>query len=651
MKISLNLLKNFIDLPLQDTRKLRVIFDELGLEVEDVITEGGETFFKIEILAHRGDHLSLLGIARELSSRLLLPIRSVEAVERVSFIFPHPVFVHTDTCFRYACTKVSLDKVALETLLQKIQVVQQELGQPLHAFDLDTIEGPVYVVVSTDEEVIDALDGKTYKVPPGSILIRDGRKSIAVAGVIGSAATMVTSNTKRVFIESASFDPVCVRKTARKMGISTEASYIFERGCDVNMALFAIKRLLFLLGNTLEHYDVGYYSGENFVKKKIEISIEQLRRYLCLQHLREEEVCKKLAMLGYVVEQKHEKIIVEIPSWRFWNVQTASSVIEDFARVYGLHRIPLVIPPLEYHTSADHEMEIFLGKVETCLLGTGFFEVKTKSYYSKEAAALLHGIKKHITIKNSIDREYSHLKMTNAIHLAKLADYNLKKGEESVKVYECSRIFYENPEGPYKFERDVLSLVVSGRWYTSAWKKKEASLDLVYYLKGVVEAIGSSFSCEVTMKESSIDFLHPGRQAHIMFNGVQCGFMGCLHPQIQEKLELTEDLVYVELDVAKCMQCWHRRELKIVSEYPSIKRDITLKIPKRCLAYEIVEYIHLMKVPDLKGVSIVDAFQVDEEDFRRVTYRCTFQSVSRTLQREEVDEVMEGILAKLLSPV
>ena len=265
MKLSLTLLKRCIDLPTQDFVELRHVFDDLGLEVEQYVEEAGKPFFKIETLAHRGDHLSAYGVARELSARYLLPVQPLLLVPTWPPAEAHEVSVETQACLRYALMAMELPsalavpKEILEVMsgynpqtppiVHLLNYILEEIGQPMHAFDAERIEGKIRVVLSTQEEEVAALDGKTYRVPAGSILIKDSVKTVAVGGVIGCANSMVTTNTERVLVESAAFDPVCIRKTARAMGLSTDASYVFERGGDRELVITALRRLLALVPN------------------------------------------------------------------------------------------------------------------------------------------------------------------------------------------------------------------------------------------------------------------------------------------------------------------------------------------------------------------------------------------------------------------
>lgn len=676
MKLPLSLVTQFIELPLSDEHSLRSLFDELGLEVEEVLYENGETFFKIETLAHRGDHLYALGIARELSAHFLKPLRPV-ALAEMQNVQPLslPVSIATEKCSGYVALALDVpEKISLLQQLERcmpdidrakhplvhiLNFAFLELGQPLHAFDRDLLKGGLTVSESMKEEMILALDGKEYKVPVGSLLIRDEEKIVAVAGVIGCMNSMITPSTKRVLIESASFDPVSVRKTAKRMGLSTDASYAFERGCDSNARIPALQRVVHLLSSdssiTVEALHLAWTSFVREEKRKeIAVSFDRMRQQANDPMLTNEKIQKRLLHLGYTIQSSSQDVhIVLTPSWRRWNVTTEAAIIEDCLRVIGFNTIPLQLPAVDLSPLPVTPNERLLEHLEKTLLGNGFFEVVTKSYYSSESLSFLKELepaieKKHISIKNAIDKENGYLKATNCLHLARLADYNLRKGVLTVKVYEFARLFgiEANPGSSlYSFERDVFSFAVSGRWYENDWRKSETAEEKLFLFKGVLEAFLQRMGVTCSLSLSAQPFLHPGCQVALSCNGQTVGFFGLLHPSLKEKMALLDDVVYGELDVLM-LTSLSLAGIEPISDYPSIKRDVTFKLEENCFAGDICEKITLLKPPHLHSIAIRDSFKKSDESFRRVTYRLHFQSPSRTLSHEEVDAIMADLFAQ-----
>jgi phenylalanyl-tRNA synthetase beta chain len=333
MKLHVRMLEKLMELPecaveSAVSSQLRQTLDDLGLEVKGVEADSSRgVIFTIETLANRGDHLYALGVARELSARTLAQIKAPAVAGQLSDRRASVLVKRaTELCSRYALLELSLptamslrNDVAVyidepgkrHAIVDLLNYVQLEFGQPMHAFDAAKIDGEITVDCAQAEETIEALDGKSYRVPTGAILIRDRKKIVAVAGVIGCANSMVTAATSKVLIEAAIFDPVSVRKTARAMGISTDASYAFERGVDPEGIVGALKRLVYLAGGsagTAKDTESAHVIGFTYVeaapaeKRKIRVTLGYIRDQLNLPRLEELEVVTRYKNLGYGVE-------------------------------------------------------------------------------------------------------------------------------------------------------------------------------------------------------------------------------------------------------------------------------------------------------------------------------------------------------------
>lgn len=681
MKLYLSMLEKYVQLPSADAAEIRKHLDDLGLEVKDLVTDGGQTTFNIESLANRGDHLYAAGVAREFSARFLTPLRqpagASELPERKASAI---IRRETPLCPRYALGELVLApdfKVRADVaqimasvpgerppIVDYLNYIQLEIGQPMHAFDKEKIEGGEIIIDQTQkEEEIVALDGKTYRVPPHSIVIRDRKKIVAVAGVIGCANSMCDAKTQRVLIESALFDPVAVRKTARAMGLSTDASYAFERGVDPESPVPAIRRLLALAGGadgkTAQLVGLSVSEGELPARRQITVGLQYIRRHMNAPRLDELEVTSRLKNLGFqptVQERGKERdLLLTVPSWRCWDIANEDDIVEEVARAIGLGKVKIVLPPFDQEIKPVSAFEQLLFTLEPALLGNGFFEVITKGFYSAEDVGLLERLDlgvgaKHVLVKNAVESAYSHMKITNALHLAKLALQNERRGNLSCKVYEVGRQFALTPESKqgHEFEWDTLTLGVSGRWANAEWRKPESAEELLFSVKGVLGAIADALGTELTTTESAQPMLHPGCQAAVKFGRNIVGFFGLLHPELAERIELRAPFVYAELDMG-LLQRVRQRPLVVASEFPAVRRDLTLKIPLRSMAGRVLRHIDELKRENLLNVAIVDEFRKADEEFRRVTFRLTFQRVDRTLENAEVDLDVQEILKVLSS--
>lgn len=698
MKLHVRLLEKWMEIPecLPETAsrsQLRHTLDDIGLEVKsvDVSAEKG-VIFTIETLANRGDHLYVYGVARELAARTLaqikLPTLAAKLSDRKASV---PVRRVTEKCPRYALLEMSLpsdmplrNDVAAFTeepgkhhaIVDILNYVQMEFGQPMHAFDADKIDGEVIIDLATKVEEIEALDGKTYKVPEGSILIRDRKKIVAVAGVIGCANSMVTATTRKVYIEAAVFDPTSVRITARAMGIGTEASHAFERGVDPEGVQTALKRLVTLAegsAGSIPGAESAHVLGLTYLeanvaeKRKVNVTLNTLRRELNMPRLEEVEIVARLKHLGYGVEAtavgKDREFSLVVPSWRLWDCRNREDVVEDVARSVSLNRVRNELPPLDYEAPAKNPIETVFQRVRSAVLGNGFFEVITKGFYSAADVALLESLHRgyaaqHVALKNSLEQSNSQMKATNVIHLTKLIAANRKRGVRAPKAFEFCRVFTKPAELPsdepkerdaldYNYERDVLCLASAGRWADVEWRKGESLEEYARLFKGAVSAIVKSLGCEFSVGKSENKFLHPGMQASIKMGRSVVGYFGVVHPTIREACDLKDDAFFAEFDLRLVYKLMSKVEAPVVSDLPPISRDLTLKIDLKEQAGRVLRILHELNLESVAEASVIDDFRKQEEGFRRVTYRVTFQRPDRTLKHEEVDTAIGTLLETL----
>lgn len=700
MKLQVRLLEKFIELPecpveIAGRSPLRHLLDDVGLEVKntEVLPDRG-VVFTIETLANRGDHLSILGVAREISARTLaqvkVPTMAAKLSEKKAGI---PVRRITEKCPRYALLEMTLpqqmplrndvaafvdDAGKHHAIVDLLNYVQKECGQPMHAFDAEKIEGEVVIDLATKQEEIDALDGKAYKVPEGSILIRDRKKIIAVAGVIGCANSMVTASTKKVFIEAAVFEPSSVRITARAMGISTDASHAFERGVDPEGIPTALKRLVFLAegsAGTIHGAESAHALGYTYLestaaeKRKVSVTLNQIRKELNMPRLEEVEIVTRLKHLGFGVDAvavgKDKQFNLVIPSWRLWDLRNPEDIIEEVARSVSLSRVRPELPPLDYEAPPRNPMEVLYDRVKPALVGNGFFEVITKGFYSAAEVQTLESLHRglgarHVALKNSLDASNSHMKITDVMHLTTLLGLSRKRGVRAPKVFEFCRLF-EKPSEPvsdeprerdpldYNYERDVLCFASAGRWTDVEWRKPESVEEHARLFKGTIAAVVKSLGGAFSVGKSEERILHPGMQASIKIGRNVVGFFGVVHPTIREACDCKDDVFYGELDAKLLFKFMSAVEAPAVSDLPPISRDMTLKIDPKEQAGRVLRIVHEANLESLAEATIIDDFRKQDEAFRRVTYRVTFQRADRTLKHEEVDAAVTTLLDSLKS--
>jgi phenylalanyl-tRNA synthetase beta chain len=675
MKLPLLLLQKYVDLSSQPFKVLVATLDELGVEVKNFEGDEQSCIFTLETLANRSDHLSAVGIAREVAARLHLPLKApllaTNLSDRNASI---PVKNLSSLCSRYALLDISLppefklrdeckspllkggDKPALVELLSFVQL---ELGQPMHAFDRDKIQGTLFIDELASSESILALDGKEYKVPQGALVIRDSVKIVAVAGIIGCANSMVDSSSTRILIESATFDPVSVRLTRRAMGVVTDAAAYFERSADREGVLPALRRVVYLgtQGVTFALKESGftYIEGPPAERRKILVSLATIRHHLNTPRLAEIEILSKVKALGYICEDllKEKSFSVIVPSWRLGDVKEECDIVEDVVRHLGFGKVKSQTVKIDPFLPEVSQKDDIINCCEDVLVGKGFQEVITSVFLSERdiVTATTPPGTSVVRIKNALESNNAGLRTTLLLHLGDVLNRNSGYGVERLAVYERATVFgvpyFGGPDLRARAEEkgveEVESSVLCLAYVHSNSKVKEHQ---ALFTKGVVEDILEAARVKVHVAKSSYPILHPGIQGALISRNVVVGAFGEVHPSIVRERGWKVSPFYVELFIDELKPSGASKD-RAVSHFPEVWRDLTLGLPVNDLSHRIVDILIAQKVPDLAKVEITSHFRKDEESFRRVTYRLVFQSMTRSLSNEEVSESVAAILERL----
>lgn len=670
MKLHLSLLNKFVEIPLKETAQIVELLDDLGLEVkgyQDI--GGGDILFTLELLANRADHHCVLGMAREIASRNLSSvsqpiISSLECSRSLSM----PLRINTDKCSHYIALEIELPETLkarseVETysmslkhpLVDTLNYVQYEYGQPLHAFDRDLLVGELRVEELKVATEVLALDDQVYEIPTGSIVICDAKKIVAVAGVIGCKNSCVTQSTRRSVLESASFDPVSVRKTARAMGLSTDASKIFERGSDPEMPLVALRRVIYLLAGAggatssggCRVVGIARHQGKPYEPLRLQVSLSQIQDAVNSPRLSEMEIVRRLAILGFQVNfvKKEKKFHIVIPSWRKWDIFHPEDMVEEFVRSYGLGRIKRKPFPIEVQPVHAEPTLALLREITPILRGNGFSEVITKAFYSEQQVALLadFGVvpASHVRILNAIEKSNSALRITMLPHLLEVVHQNQTVGESSVKIYEASRVFERTEDGKSK-EHFRLGFCWFGTWHQRLKPDDSDTESCALLFKGVAESVLQEVGLSAQMENSNVGILHPGIQVKFVKRRKTVGFIGMVHPDFSARMRVRGEVYYGEFDVNLLQDLREHHLYSEPSKFPPVRRDVTVKLNEQYPAGRLLQKLESLNLPFCQDVSIYDWFRKDGEVENRVTYRFLFREGTRTLEGEEVDEIMNN---------
>ncbi len=635
-----------------------------------------DVVFEINVTPNRSDCLSILGIAREIAAltgkslKQNTPKFSVADFSTESRI---QIELKDAACPLYIARVISdvnvgpspiwvqkrLEWVGLRPINNVVDATNYvliERGQPLHAFDLEKIEGKNIVVQKWSAALgkLTNLDGTTSDLTSEDLVICDSSKALAVAGIMGGQSSGVGEQSKNLLLEAAYFDPSSIRKSSKRLALSSESSYRFERGVDPVSVSAASERLTELIlawaggkasGQSLE------VKTKNFGFKKVSVRKERLDKVLGVD-IPAENIISILNALGLspckISSQAWE---CEIPSYR-QDLEREIDLIEEIARVYGYDKIPETLPLSPYKAAKDFMNAPLLAKTKSFLVAQGFNELVNYSFISQEEIQK-SGLETNatLTLQNPISDELSTLRPSLIPSLLFSAKKNFSFSNFDFRFFELRKIYLKNEEGNVE-EKLSLVLLLSGQKQISHWKEKSQKLDF-YDLKGLLQALCASLDLEdLQLENTSNSTFHPGKSAEVSMSGQKIGFFGELHPQVAEAFSLDEKVFLAELDFEK-MLTLPKKVLAFAKppRFPGIGRDLTLHAPLELKSDKLLEAISQLKIEHLKDSQLISYFDKAPipEGKKALTYHLYYQSEERTLTDEEVNEIHKIAVEKLIS--
>lgn len=688
MRLSLNILANYIQLPSERSEALEQIFEDLGLEIKRVERHPDDTVFSLELLANRGDLRSYTGIAQELHGRTEWPLRLVEVMPSQPLGVPHLTFkIDSPVCMAYSLSYFESSAARTQVPEQVAQLlgvdgtalinqpvdignfVGIESGQPVHVYDFDKIEGQLHIRESLEGEVAHLLFQEApQQLPAGTLVIADDKSILAIAGVIGCEAAKVTHTSTRILLESALFEPVAIRKTSKKLGLQTTASLRFERGGDAKRVLPGALRAAFLLqqcdwiyGGTLQNTQSP---GE---MEPMRLSVSELNQFIG-SSLSTEQVTKALKGFGFRVDEVvQDTLLVAVPSHRVWDIAEACDLYEEVCRALSYDTLPRQFPSLQLSEINTHTTEIDQrGQLEGVLVESGFFEVFTEGFYSEERVRKLNALPgfsnhRHIRVLGGKDSAAAMMKNTNVAHALELIKVNEDIRNLDVKAFEWSRTFQpgfstEDMGGIVPpIESKNLWLVAGGDAQGKTVMDPARAVDPLY-MKGLVSRLLSVLNLEFEFEQTSTagerdypitsTLLHPGRKANILVNGEVVGIFGELHPRLVDSFgikrsspcfaELSERIFTLSPGAHSYVQ-----PSRIQLPY----RDICFFMPRGLQSVSIIQEIEVSS-PAVQEVAVLDVYKLPSPDVgSAVTFRISFDPTSMGETSISVDVLAQQLNA------
>lgn len=623
----------------------------------------------IAITPNRGDCLSILGIARELALYYECPITmpdtsytasmeytdamTVDVNEECSSLYAmHNVRVsqHMESPPQMRFRLVSVGIRPINCIVDITNYVMMELGQPLHAFDVDSMQDAKIAVQYAQEGIsCTTLDGISRKLRARDIVIMNNEEVLAVAGIMGCVQSEITKTSKTVAIESATFNPITIRTTAKHLGIISEAGYRFERGVNKAMVDIACDRALSLL---CSYADVEVSS----VRTRVEHSVptpsilcrpEKVRSLLGIT-IDDIVIENMLLRLQCMVERKDFFWKITPPTYRL-DIQQEADIIEEIARLYGMDTIPTALPSIRYN-SVLHAMEgeyTRTMKTKRILQSLGLTETISYSFISQQLIEKIEGITPLVYLHNPLSAEYNVLRTRLLPSLLLVMQQNYNKGVQSLSIFEVASVFLDIQgvnECAVK-EKETLALLLSGYSSLQGWGYSKELWDYRDAKGIVMQYIESITNMTCSFKgESQHHVLSPC--VRIVIGGESIGVLGRIMPTIAHQFDARHPVWYAEISLEAVYKYMTTAPItyRPLPSYPPISRDITFIVNELCGIGTILDVIRSMSLPVIESMQCIDVYMNESTCEKHITVRIILRDSSKTLTDKEADMYREDIV-------
>lgn len=646
---------------------------ELGLDIKKQL--GLDDFiFEFDLTPNRGDCLSVLGIARELAAIEAIPFfpPSIKPVlaqqgDSINLALPEP-----ERCSRYtgriikeinsqAVTplwmKERLRRSGLRSLGPLVDVtnyVMLELGQPLHAFDLDKLQGEIQVRSATPQENLKLLNGQEVTLNSDYLVIADQTCAIALAGIMGGEFSSVTEKTRSILLESAWFAPRTIAGRARRLGIPTDASHRFERGVDPQIQALAIERATALIleicggvpGPTLDKIDASHPHKN----KEIDFTPARVNQYLGTD-LSDESIRDIFISLGLKIEKfRADQWKIVPPGYRF-DLEIEEDLIEEVARIHGYEKIIPSLPQKSGGMLPQLDARVSLNNLKNVLTGRGYNEVISYSFVDPELQALIDPDQVPLPLDNPLSKTMSVMRTSLWPGLLEIVRYNQRRQQATIRIFESGSKFLQNTN---KLLQDtVISGIVVGEAAQNQWDGDGRLVDF-FDLKADVELLTKAgiHEQEFLYRAATHPALHPGQSARLFKGNAPVGWLGCLHPEIARKLDIEGSVQLFEIDLPALSQGVIPQYVE-ASRFPSIRRDLALLVDKAVAVEELIQCCKKSANKLLQDIWLFDQYQGTgiATNERSLGLALILQAKDRTLTDVEAAQIMNKVIADLASQV
>ncbi|NPA13019.1 MAG: phenylalanine--tRNA ligase subunit beta [Aquificae bacterium] len=667
----------------EDAEGILILPDEVkeGEDPNKLLGLGEDWIIEIEITPNRGDALSVKGLAREVGAVFGLKKRDKKPSVEIPQDDSIKIQVLTDKAYRYRgviIQGVEIKPSPFDIQLKLIKAGQKpinnvvditnyillEEGQPLHAFDLDKIEGEVVVREAKEGEKVITLDGEERSLKQGDIVIADSKKVIAIAGIIGADNTKVDSNTRNILLEGAVFDNIQVRKTAKRLGITTESSYRFERGVDIQNLPNAQDRAVELILQTATGKATGYKDiyTKPYIPKEITLREKTTKRVLGID-IPKEEAKELLERLEIPTEITEGGTVSKIPAFRSLDLEREIDLVEEVGRLKGLNKLSETYPKIPTQAFRKSDEFNFDRRTRDFFKDIGFDEVVSYTFVDEEIYSILGLPVPPIRIKNYLLKIQSIMRDNLAVSLIKTLQYNLRFQNRDLKIFEISSTFFED------YEEIRLGLLATGKInrgfdFTKGETQYSTTQNWDFLkIKGAVESYLKMLGLDgVKYTQIDLPYINPYEGAKVSVNGVEVGYVGRIHPEKAEMLEIPKDTYIAELKL-RCVgrtlnnqECgsdylfnlWKNKDTVVFQElpkFPAVKRSLAFEVDEDLQVDKLLEAVKNFS-PKIEAVELFDIYYLDENR-KSVAVSVLFRDKEKSLSDEEVNQLVEQLVKDL----
>ncbi len=680
MRVSLSWLKDFIDIK-GGLDKVQESLTMIGLEVTSSQTIEKDCIVDIEITPNRSDCLSILGVARELRAATDKSLKTPQSIKKY-YMKKAPAqgsakieILDKKGCLRYVGCIIKNVKVAPSPkwLIERLNAMGVrsvnnivditnyalfETGQPLHAFDLDKLEGNKIIVrkAKAGENII-TIDGIRRELDPTMLVIADKERPVAIAGIMGGKDTEITEGTKNILLESAYFDPVMVRRAQQKLLLASESSYRFERGVDFAMILSGSARAQELIkeiaGGRLKG-TVTDKGGKKLKEEEIALNLDEIPRVLGID-IDSRKIIELFKRLDFtVVKKSKDKMLVRIPYYRK-DLEREIDLIEEIARVYGYDKIPAKVPSFTVQKTYLEEKKDQLSlekESKRILYSLGMDEIVTYALTSRHAIERVGmSFDNVVQLANPLSSNQEVMRPSLLPEMLQALGWNLNRKNPLLQLFEIDKIYLKQEKKDEILEKTNLCLGLCG--VTSGnWKEKPREMDF-FDLKGIMVLFLKELGIKnYTIEKAKESFVFKDNMSiNIKIDGNILGILGEVKPDVAKRFNIKQRVYVAEVSMEDLLKYANlKKKFIALTRYPSMKRDISMLVDDSISASDILGVIEKNGNDLVKAIDVFDLYkgQQIEQGKKSLAYSVEYRSDEKTLKDEEVTEIHKNIQKALV---